>query len=399
MDIQVISELARDLKDPRKRVSRIKYTVTQILTITLMGVLAGCEDWHEIEEFGKAHIDYLRKFFPDLKKTPSHDTFERFFSLLKPKAFERAFRIWVSRYFPKPQGTICIDGKAVRGAAKNDPKYKNSKDPSPVDVVSVWCKDLGISFGQLKVSEKSNEIPAIPKLISGMDFSGCVVTADAMGCQKRVVEAIRKTNADYVIACKGNQEALCESVKTVFENMEENLANVPDAKNWYHSAVYENKGHGRQEKREITTFGQPGQKPTYFASEFETTKDWKDICSLVKMRSTRTIISTGETSTEDRFYISSLLPFLTDRIAKSVRDHWSIENQLHWQLDVTFGEDAAKRIRNAALNFSLINKIALSIVKRYKEKKDSRLSMKVLRKRIGWNIDTLSELLELAVWS
>jgi len=398
MDANLIILLGNDLKDPRKRTSRIKYSATEILFMAFVSIVCGANDWYEMEEYSEVYIDYIRQYFPNLEKTPSHDTFRRFFSLLKPKIFEKAFRNWVKEYFPKPTGTLAIDGKAERGAAKNDPELKASKDPSPLDIVSIWSKDMGLSLGQLQVSEKSNEITAVPKLIKGMDLSGCVVTADAINCQKSIADAILKCGGDFLLACKDNQAYLKGTAMNVFEQREENMRMAPDAKNWYHDFVSENKGHGRIERREVTAFGQPGGGD-YFEHELEAPQPWKGIKALVRVRSTRTIVVTGETSTEDRYYLTSIKASEVERIATSVRDHWSIENQLHWQLDVTFREDDAKRIKNAALNFSLINKIVLSVIKRYKEISGEKKSMKILRKRASIKFSFFTQMLEMAVWN
>lgn len=397
MNANLIIALGNKIVDPRKRLGKVKYTATQILFMTFIAVLAGCREWGEIADFCDCQLEFIRRYFPDLEKTPSHDTFNRFFSILKSKEFEKAFREWITEYFPTPKGTVCIDGKAIRGAAKYDPRYKNSKDPSPIDMVTLWSREYGISFGQLAVEEKSNEITAIPKLLALMDLVGCVVTIDAMGCQKDIADAILKTNADFLLACKGNQEYLNETARSFFDNQEENLKHAPEAENWYHSVTTEDKGHGRLEKREVTSFGQPGGG-NYFEKELNAPKPWKGINAFVRVRSTRTIMSTGETSIEDRYYITSLKAEQIDRIAASIRDHWSIENQLHWQLDVTFGEDESRRIGNAAQNMSIINKTVLSTIKLFKEKTKSKKSMKNLRMRAGWDISFLQQVIETAVW-
>ncbi len=175
----MILSLGAKIKDPRKS-GMVTYSVQLILFITVTAVLSVAETWNEVAAFGKSRLSFIQKFFPDIDETPSHDTFNRFFSILKPKVFETAFRKWIAECFPKPQGTLSIDGKAMRGAAKNDPKLKDSKDPSTIDMVTIWSKQYGISLGQLKVSEKSNEMTAIPKLIKGMDLMGCLVTIDAI---------------------------------------------------------------------------------------------------------------------------------------------------------------------------------------------------------------------------
>jgi len=397
MDANLIIKLGDSLKDPRRRPSRAKYTATEILLMAFVTVMCGANDWYEMEEYAEIYIDYFRQFFPHLEGTPSHDTFRRFFSLLKPRAFEKAFRNWAMDYFPKPTGVMAIDGKALRGAARNDPRLKTSGDPSPLDVITIWCKDMGLSFGQLQVSEKSNEITAVPRLIKGMDLSGCVVTADAINCQKNIADAILESNGDFLLACKDNQAYLKDDAVNVFEQREENLKMVPDASSWYHDYVSECKGHGRIERREVSTFGQPGGGD-YLEHELQAPQKWKGINALVKVCSTRTDVATGKSSTETRYYLTSIKAEETQRIAESIRGHWSIENELHWQLDVTFGEDDAKRIGNAALNFSLINKIVLSVIKRYKLKSGEKRSMKVLRKRASIKLEFLTKMLELAVW-
>ena len=230
-----------------------------------------------------------------------------------------------------------------------------------------------------------------------MDLSGCVVTADAINCQKNIADAILESKGDFLLACKANQAYLKDAAVNVFEQREENLKMVPDASSWYHDYVSECKGHGRIERREVSTFGQPGGGD-YLEHELQAPQEWKGINALVKVCSTRTDVATGKSSTETRYYLTSIKAEETQRIAESIRGHWSIENELHWQLDVTFGEDDAKRIGNAALNFSLINKIVLSVIKRYKLKSGEKRSMKVLRKRASIKLEFLTKMLELAVW-
>lgn len=398
MEVDLIIKLGESIKDPRRRPSRAKYSVSEILFMAFVSVLLGADDWYEMEEFSEAYVDYIRKFFPHIEETPSHDTFRRFFSLLKPKIFEKAFRNWVNEYFPRPNGVLAIDGKALCGAAKNDPKLKRSNDPAPLDIVTLWCREMGLSLGQIQVSEKSNEITAVPKLLKGMDLEGCIVTADAINCQEDIAKAILKTNADFLLACKGNQAYLSGTAKDIFEQREENLAANPNAKEWYHDYISETNGHGRIEKREVTSFGQPGGGD-YFDHELDAPRPWKGIKSFVRVRSTRTVVDTGVTSTEDRFYLSSLEAGAVERIADCVRGHWSIENQLHWQLDVTFREDDSRRIKNAAVNISLINKIVLSVIKRYKQISKETKSMKILRKRASFNPDFMTTMMETAVWN
>ena len=398
MEIETILAFANSVQDPRKRPTRVTYSASMILTTTLLAVLAGCREWEEMADFAELQIDLIKKFYPEVKTTPSPDTFSRFFSLLKPKKFERAFRIWVAKYFPRPKGDYCIDGKAMRGAAKYDPKYKDSNDPYPVDMVSLWSVENGISFGQIQVSEKSNEITAIPKLLSLVCLAGCVVSIDAMGCQKKIADAILKAEGDFLLALKDNQEYLCTTAKSFFENMQENLEQSPEAKEWYYTDVSENKDHGRIEKREVIAFGQPGGGD-YFDHELQAAQHWVGIKSFVRVQSTVTTLSTGKTTTEFRYYLTSLKADNVKRIATSIRNHWSIENQLHWQLDVSFGEDDSKRIGNAALNMSVINKTALSILKRYKETTNCKKSMKSLMRRACMNSSLLLEILDKAVWN
>lgn len=396
MEISMILSLGEKIKDPRKS-GMITYSVQLILFITVAAVMSGAETWNEVAAFGKSRIEFIRKFFPDIEDTPSHDTFNRFFSILKPKVFETAFRKWIAEYFPKPQGTLSIDGKSMKGAARNDPKLKDSKDPSPIDMVSIWSKQYGISFGQLKVSDKSNEMTAIPKLVKGMDLKGCLVTIDAIACQKKIADAILECEGDFLLACKTNQRYLNETARNLFEQQAENLKANPDLQEWYHSSTTENKGHGRIERREVTAVGQPGGGE-YFEKNLSAPQPWKGINAFVKVHSTRTVIATGETTTEDRYFLTSLVADQVEKIAQAIRDHWCIENQLHWQLDVSFDEDDSRKIKNAALNFSLVNKIVLSIIKRYKDVSKSKSSVKGLRKQAGWDEKTLMDVFEKAVW-
>lgn len=376
-----ILSLCKQIEDPR--IDRKKeHSVEVIVYIAMAAVLCGAETWNEIEEFGRSRKEFFASRIPSFCNTPSHDTFNRFFSILSPGYFEHVFRCWMSEFCSKYEGVIAIDGKTIRGASKCTYSNPNGEKEFKLHMVSAWAASNGITLGQVKVNEKSNEITAIPELLNALDLKGCIVTIDAMGCQKTIAKKIKERDGDYVLHVKKNQKTLYNSIVSTFDD-----ANKKDyfTKSGSHSlrcAQYhtENIGHGRKEVRECYVYNN-GLMHLVFDG-------WEGVKTIVKMTSHRTIIKTGETTTEHRYYITSL-DMDAPKIADSIRTHWSIENNLHWQLDVSFNEDMGRKIGNAAQNFSLINKTALMTLKQSQRKG----SIKGKRKMAGWDMEFLGELL------
>lgn len=369
--MDVIS-ITKYLRDPRRDQNK-EHSLECIIYITLAAVLSGAESWYEVEEFGRLKKDFFCSRIKDFRGVPSHDTFNRLFSLLDPVHLERCFRVWVGEICGKYSGIVPIDGKTIRGAGYDDGEGSFSK----LHVVSAWAADNGITLGQEKVWDKSNEITAIPALIRALDLQDCLITIDAMGCQKKIVEEIVSKKADYVICLKDNQKKFHQEVKSYFQGFDEKRCHPSR----YASYQTEETAHGRYERRLYEVYSN-GALDLVFDG-------WKGLKSVVRVTSIRKLIKSGEESTEQRYYITSL-GLEAQRIAQGIRTHWSIENNLHWQLDVTFNEDHTRKRKNAALNFSLINKIALAIVKNNAKK----ISLKAKRKAAGWDDKYLAQLLE-----
>lgn len=352
----------KDHRLDRKR----KHDMLDIIAITIAAVICGCEDWYEIEEFAETNEPWFKTFLTLENGVPSHDTFNRFFASLDPDTFEGCFRAWVNSLegIIKDQ-LISIDGKTVRGAKEHGKK-------SPVHIVSAWADENEITLGQLLVNEKSNEITAIPELLKALFIKDCLVSIDAMGCQHTIVNSILDKDSDYLLGVKGNQEILHQDLLDSFRFYK------PDD-----TDIDVDTGHGRVETRKCTVI----RNLAHLTGE----KEWAGLTSLIRIESERFIKASGKTETETRYYISSKNESAA-YFQKNVRGHWAIENKLHWVLDVAFHEDQSrKRAGNAAQNFSLINKIALSLLKA-----DLSLnrSIKIKRKKAGWDRDYLIKVLK-----
>ena len=352
---------------PDYRVARNKkHSLSDIIILSILAVICGAESWNSIEEFGKTKIDFLRTILKLPNGIPSHDTINRVFSNLRPKIFEELFVKWVEDIKDESikKEVISIDGKCIRG----------SKDSfhgqSPIHMVSAWACENELVLGQLKVDEKSNEITAIPQLLRLLDIEGSIISIDAMGTQTAIAETIIENKANYILAVKANQQQLHEQIQGRFERQ------TPCS-----TDTTLEKGHGRIETRKCEVI----TKLDYIDNRIY----WKSIKSVVKITSSREI---GEkVSTEVRYYISSLEDSAAD-FNKFIRQHWGIENKLHWTLDMVFNEDQQrKRTKNAANNFSYIRKIALNTLK----KDNYKGSLVTKRLKAGWDNKFLLALLKL----
>lgn len=353
------------LTDPR--VNRTKaHMLEDILFIAIASVICGAESWNDMENFGKAKEEWLRTFLRLPEGIPSHDTFNRVFSALNPDELESSFMSWTRSVAKLTDNeVVSIDGKSMRGTREYGSK-------SIVHMVNAWASDNHIALGQLKVDEKSNEITAIPKLLDLLVIKGCIVTIDAMGCQKDIVSAIVGKEADYLIAVKGNQ---CN----LQEQMEDSFRFLPAV------SVSEDTdcGHGRIETRRCSVIND--------LSLIENREEWKSLRSLIKIDTERYDKCRQTTLKESRLYICSLEAD-ADLINKSVRSHWGVENSLHWVLDVAFNEDhSRKRAGNAAQNFSLINRIALNLLK---NEKSAKVGVRGKRLKAEWDNEYLLRILK-----
>lgn len=359
----------RWIPDPRTGNNK-KHNLLEIIILSVLAVLCGAESWYEMENFGKEKEDFLRQLLPLENGIPSHDTINRVFMLIDPNIFERCFRAWTAELGRGLEASapssgkelIAIDGKSICNSAC---KHQGL---GALHLVSAWSGRNQLVLGQQKVDDKSNEITAIPALLSLLNIKGAVVSIDAMGTQKAVAEKIIESQGDYILALKQNQETLYDQVTNQFNFKEDSYSQHLD------------KGHGRAEIRTC--------KVIHELNWIDEKENWKGMKSIIKITSERMI---GDSCTvQDRYYISSLQADAA-YFNQAIRTHWGIENQLHWQLDVGFGEDLnTTRNRQAAQNLAVVRKIALNILK---SDKTSKASLKAKRKMAGWNHNFLLTLI------
>jgi predicted transposase YbfD/YdcC len=352
------------ITDPR--VDRTKdHLMEDIIFITIAAVICGAETWNDIEHYGKSKESWLRQYLQLPNGILSHDTFNRFFSALDPSEFEEAFLLWIKDISELTDGdVVSIDGKSICGSRVKDSKRA-------VHIVSAWSRANQLSLGQVKVDEKSNEITAIPKLLNVLALKGSLVTIDAMGCQRDIAGKIIEKEADYLLAVKGNQGCL-------EEDAERTVQFARPVSEW----IEDDFGHGRIERRKCTLYND--------LSFINNASAWKELNAIVKIEATRYHKSSGKEEKEVRLYITSSKGN-AEFIGKGVRSHWGIENNLHWQLDVSFNEDESrKREGYAAQNFAMLNRIALNLIKHEQSKKRS---VKGKRLDAGWNNDYLLKIL------
>ena len=359
-----------ELEDPRLDRQK-KHKLLDIVATAVCAVIAGADSWVDVADFGKAKHAWLRTFLDLPNGIPSHDTFGRVFSLLDPVAFQQAFQAWVRAIQHTVKGVVAIDGKTVRRS------HDRAKGKQAIHLVSAWASENYLALGHVKVDDKSNEITAIPELLRVLELKGCLVTIDAMGCQRDIAKMIVDAGADYLLAVKGNQENLAEDVEQEFKHA--HAQDFAHMDHLYFETV--DKGHGRIEKRQYWY--------THDIQGLGTLERWTDLAGMVMCRATRTL--NGETSIEDRYFITSSTHNDVHKIAHGVRAHWGIENSLHWILDVAFLEDQSRiRTRFAAENMATIRKIALNAIKRNKTRK---ASARAKRKIAAWDDDFLKEIL------
>lgn len=326
------------LQDPRRTTKgNFTYSLEEILFLTISAVISGCNTWVSIAEFGRLKKDWLRKFY-HYKRMPSHDAIGDLFCILDQQKFGECFMNWINEVSTKTNSeVVALDGKTVRGAASKGNKF-------PLHIVTAFCTKNRLCLGQQSVDEKSNEITAIPKLLDLLTLDGCTVTIDAMGCQTLIAEKIREKNADYILQVKDNQKILKEQLEDIFNSKTSRKTNEKF-----------NMGHGRIEHRKCEAIATG-------LTILDGIENWKDLKTLVRIESNRTIKKTGEKSKEYRYYITSLADD-AEVLNKRIRNHWGIENNLHWNLDVIFKEDGQlKRKGNSAENFNIISKTALGLI-------------------------------------
>ena len=363
------------------RVQRTKdHELIDILVIGICTLLCGGEGFNDMQDFGKAKQEWFKSFLRLPHGIPSHDTFNRVFAGLDPQAFLECFLRWTqSLRQAVAQEIVALDGKALRRALNSDQSLKY--------VVSAWAESNGLVLGQWKVADKSNEITALPELLRVLELSGCIVTVDAMGCQKKIAKEIIESDADYVLALKGNQETVHEEVKTFLDDaLAQRSAKRPKgaklSKAAARLAIHETveKDHGRIETRRY-----------YQSDQLEWFADraaWEGLNSVGMVESIREI---GDQQTVERRYYLSSLPLDVETFGRAVRGHWGVENKLHWVLDVQMGEDQSRaRTGYAAENLATLRRLALNLLKRDKTK---RRGIKGKQLNAGWDHAYLLRLL------
>jgi predicted transposase YbfD/YdcC len=368
-----IQEHFSSIKDPRMK-KKIRHKLLDIIVITICGVICGADDWVSVEAYGKAKYDWLKTFLELPFGIPSHDTFGNVFSVINAMEFENCFISWIQSVCLATTGqVIAIDGKTLRRS------HDKSSNKSAIHMVSAWASENMVTLGQVKTEEKSNEITAIPELLNLLEISGCIVTIDAMGCQTKIVKKIvTEKNSDYVIALKGNQGNLHDDVKLFFEGaLKDNFDGIDFD---FHETV--DGDHGRIETRKC-----------YIVSDIGWLygrKDWKNLNTIGMVISER---DTGDKVTKEARYFICSIPKDAKLFAKSVRDHWGIENKVHWVLDIAFREDESRmRKGNLAANFSVIRHIALNMLR---HEKTLKLGIKNKRLNAAWDDDYLLKVLGL----
>lgn len=355
--------LVLHLPDPRVERTR-RHKLVDIVTLVLIGVMGGCKAWDELHDYVASGHEQLRTLLELPNGIPSADTLRRVMGALDRGAFHRAFLSWARQLNGRLSGgQVAIDGKTVRGAL--------NETLGALHLVNAWATESGLVLGQLATDAKSNEITAIPELIKLLELRGMVVSIDAMGCQKTIAKELRLAGADYLFGLKGNQPTLHEEVLTAFD--EETCAKLNGHD--FHEST--NKGHGRLETRRVSVLRSVGWLTRSDA--------WQDLKALVLVESERT--TKGTTTLERRAYISSV-DGTAEHLGALVRNHWQVENRLHWRLDTAFCEDDIRiGKKNGAENMALMRKVAMNMLSRVQHKKDTSLVMKM--RMTGWSFPFL----------
>ena len=355
------------MPDPRQR-GKIAYPLNEILLLALLAVIAGAETFTDIARFGRSKIKLLQRFLPFETGAPAHDHLGDVFATLDAEAFQRCFIAWVAEATGCPAQVIAIDGKTSRRS------YQKKDAKAPIHMISAFAARQRLVLGQIKVNEKSNEITAIPALLELMEIEGAVVTIDAMGCQRAISEKILGKKADYIFSLKGNQGTLHDDVKLFVA--EQQARAFEDTKISRHETV--DGDHGRIETRRYTVI--------HDVKWLQERHDWPGLRSVIVVESTREF--RGKTERETRLYISSL-ELTAEVVGQMIRDHWTVENNLHWVMDMVFRDDECRvRKDHAPANLTTIKHVAFNFLKQAPGKD----SMRLRRKRAAWEDDYLYDL-------
>ena len=357
------------IDDPR--IDRTKlHLLSDILTIAICAVICDADGWVDVENYGISKHAWLTSFLALPNGIPSHDTFGRVFARIDPTQFQHCFMRWMREIYRVTHGEVVpIDGKTLRHS------FDTELDLAPIHMVSAWATRNRLVLGQLKVADKSNEITAIPALLKTLDIAGCIVTIDAMGCQKAIARQIIEQHGEYVLALKANQETLYTDVQALLDHLIATTATDLD----YHETYDEN--HGRIERRRYWT--------TSTLDTIRTRDAWQQLQTVGVAEAERS--RNGETTIERRYYIVSL-PSDAKLFCTAVRSHWQIENVVHWVLDIAFREDECRiRMEHGPENFAVLRHIALNLLR---QEATFKGSIKSKRHRAGWNDAYLTQVLQ-----
>ncbi len=369
---KTIEEHFKSLQDPRRRTVNQRHKFVDILVIAICGIICGANGWVAVEKFGNAKQEWFKKFLELPNGIPSHDTFTDIFAKLSPKQFEASFMSWVDSISELFEGEIVsIDGKTLRRS------HDRSHAQKAIHIVSAWASENSLVLGQIKTHEKSNEITAIPELLKSLELKGCLVTIDAMGCQKNIAKVIVEQEADYLLAVKDNQPNLHQAIQDYFD--EANKANFEDYEIDFEETL--DKAHGRIESRRCWV--------GYDAIPYiNGSQNWEKLQTIIMIESERTI--NNKTTIEHRYYISST-KCTAAILLNASRMHWGIENSLHWRLDIAFREDES-RIRKGygAENLAILRHIALNLLEK---ENTAKVGIKNKRLMAGWDNSYLEKVL------
>lgn len=377
--IQVLMESFEQLNDPRQNRGK-RHRLVDVVLMALLAMMSDQSDAEGFQEWGEFNEQWLKQFLELPYGIPSQDTFLRVFAMLDQEAFRLCFLNWVSQLKAAARkGHIAIDGKSLRGSAN-----KVSGDKA-IHMVSAWLNGSGLVLGQVATDKKSNEITAIPKLLDLLDIRDCTITIDAMGCQRKIAEAIVGKGGHYVLSVKNNQPTLHEEIAHIFKAaldpkpVNKDMAKPPS----FTQNTETDAGHGRIETR-----------TAYYCNDLawlDCRNNWPGIHGIGMIKRERIIKATGETSNETAYFITSETSMTADKLRQTVRAHWGIENSLHWVLDVTFSEDKYRaRKQNAAHNFALVRHVILDLLK---SEKVSKRSLVKKRKRCAYDPGYLLQVL------